>query len=51
MLIPTGKIVLLYRQYASSYLLRIELLQNQITLLTEARDRMLPKLMSGEIKV
>ena len=51
MLIPTGKIVLLYRQYASSYLLRIELLQNQITLLTEARDRMRPKLMSGEIKV
>ena len=26
-------------------------LKNQIRLLTEARDRLLPKLMSGEIKI
>lgn len=51
MLIPTDTIVLLYHQYVSPYLLRIELLQNQITILTETRDRLLPKLMSGEIKV
>lgn len=51
MLIPTNTIVLLYRQYVSPYFLRIEFLQNQITILTEARDRLLPKLMSGKIKI
>ena len=40
-----------YKLWNPSYYNTISSLQSQIRLLTEARDRMLPKLMSGEIAV
>ena len=50
-LIPEQKILNDFESIASNYLLGIVTLQFQIRLFTEARDRMLPKLMSGEIEV
>ena len=47
--ISNGHIDIIHR--ASKIFDNISLLQSQIRLLTEARDRLLPKLMSGEIKV
>ena len=40
-----------FEQIAGNYRLKIIDLQSQLRLLTEARDRLLPKLMSGEITV
>ena len=40
-----------FEQIAGNYRLKIIDLQSQIRLLTEARDRLLPKLMSGEMAV
>lgn len=49
MLIPIETIVARFNQYIESIQSEKERIQSQIRLLTEARDRLLPKLMSGEI--
>ena len=51
LLLPIKKTLILHEQRASRFFDTIESLQSQIRLLTEARDRLLPKLMSGEIQV
>lgn len=51
MFMPTTIILSLFNQYVESIQNKKERIQSQIRLLTEARDRLLPKLMSGEIKV
>lgn len=50
-LIPTNKLIEEFCGIASQYFEKIKILQMQIELSTEARDRLLPKLMSGEIEV
>lgn len=49
--IPTEKLLAIFCNEVALYFEKIKVLQKQITLLTEARDRLLPKLMSGEIEV
>lgn len=49
--IPTEKLLAFFCNKVALYFEKIKVLQKQITLLTEARDRLLPKLMSGEIEV
>ncbi len=51
MMIPTEKIMNQYELCFAPYQKKIELLQNQCDVAAEARDRLLPKLMSGEIEV
>lgn len=51
LLLPIKKILILYEQKVSRFFDTIESLQSQIRLLTEARDRLLPKVMDGEIEV
>ena len=51
LLIPTGTLISSYNDKANPFFKNIKLLSSQIRLLTEARDRLLPKLMSGEIAV
>ena len=51
LLIPTGNLISSYNDKAKPYFKNIRQLSSQIRLLTEARDRLLPKLMSGEIAV
>ena len=48
--IPTEDVLITYERNVSRYFNSILSLQSQIRILTEARDRLLPKLMSGEIK-
>ena len=48
--IPTEGVLKSFEKKASKYFGTISSLQSQIRLLAEARDRLLPKLMSGEIK-
>jgi type I restriction enzyme S subunit len=48
--LPSKDIIIEYCDIVSYCNKKIVILKNQIRLLTEARDRMLPKLMSGEIK-
>ena len=50
-LIPKDKLLNEFEKTSSNYILGIIAFQTQIRILTEARDRLLPKLMSGEIKV
>lgn len=50
-LIPKDKLLNEFEKTSSNYILGIIAFQTQIRLLTEARDRLLPKLMSGEIAV
>ena len=50
-LIPTNSIINLYNKAVEPSFRSIKTLSSQIRLLTEARDRLLPKLMSGEIAV
>lgn len=50
-IIPMKKILNLFCEVVSSYFDKIGILDKQIIRLTEARDRLLPKLMSGEIEV
>ena len=50
-LIPEKKWLDDFERTVSNYILGIITLQSQIRLLTEARDRLLPRLMSGDIKV
>ena len=49
--VPNDEIMALYSNLAESMRNQILHLSSQIRLLTEARDRLLPKLMSGEIAV
>lgn len=49
--IPIESVIKSFEKTASKYFDTISSLQSQIRLLTEARDRLLPKLMSGEITV
>lgn len=51
MLIPTKDILERYHQQFAPMVTRIEALQKQCDIAAEARDRLLPKLMSGEIEV
>lgn len=51
LLIPTEKLLQSFCCIVSLYFEKIKDLQKQIELSTEARDRLLPKLMSGEIEV
>ena len=48
---PNEKLTKRFNDVAISIDKKIEYLDMQIGLLTEARDRLLPKLMSGEIEV
>lgn len=48
---PTTKLTDLFQRKASNIYCEIKSLSSQIRILTEARDRLLPKLMSGEIEV
>lgn len=50
-IIPMKEILNLFCELVSSYFDKIGILDKQIIRLTEARDRLLPKLMSGEIEV
>ena len=49
--IPAESVLKSFEKKASKYYDTISSLQSQIRILTEARDRLLPKLMSGEIAV
>lgn len=49
-LIPENKLLNEFEKVSSNYISGVIAFQSQIRLLTEARDRLLPKLMSGEIK-
>ena len=51
MLIPTDDIVAQYHKHVAPIISRIEILQKLCNISAEARDRLLPKLMSGEIEV
>ena len=51
MFVPIETIVARFNQYIEANQSEKERIQSQIRLLTEARDRLLPKLMSGEIAV
>lgn len=50
-LIPSESNLKEFETLASKYIKKVILLQKQIRLLTESRDRMLVKLMSGEVEV
>ena len=50
-LIPKTSISCMYNEAVEQAFISIKILSSQIRLLTEARDRLLPKLMSGEIAV
>ena len=51
LLVPNEDVKNKFETIASKYFIRMHALQSQLRLLTEARDRLLPKLMSGEITV
>ncbi len=48
-LVPCQSLIVLFEQYATTIHRKITTLNQQISYLKEARDRLLPKLMSGEI--
>ena len=50
-LIPSDEIMEQYDDMFEPYRQKIESLQNQCNVAAEARDRLLPKLMSGELEV
>lgn len=50
-IMPSKNILDSFNGYVSSYFVRVKNLSTQVQLLAEARDRLLPKLMSGEIEV
>jgi len=50
-LLPSEQVARKYDSIVSRYYQSIQRSREQIRLLTEARDRLLPKLMSGEIAV
>ena len=50
-LIPTASIANAFSKHVAKWYAKIQLNRKQIRLFTEARDRLLPKLMSGEIEI
>ena len=50
-LVPTASIANAFSKHVAKWYAKIQLNREQLRLLTEARDRLLPKLMSGEITV
>lgn len=50
-IIPNTELLLLFNQYADPYFKKINVIDRQIRQLRIARDKLLPKLMSGEIEV
>lgn len=48
-LIPPEEMLKLYTKYASPYFEKVKALKEQIKNLTQSRDRLLPKLMNGEL--
>lgn len=50
-ILPPTNLLVEFEQMAEKYYSNIAALSLQIKLLTESRDRLLPKLMSGEIEV
>ena len=50
-LIPPEDVLKLYTKYASPYFEKAKVLKKQIKNLTQSRDRLLPKLMNGELEV
>lgn len=51
MLVPSDEIMSKYDDKFKNFYKKIEVLENQNTILAEARDRLLPKLMNGELEV
>ena len=51
MFIPTDELLERYNNYSEAVQQKLECLKNAIKNATEARDRLLPKLMSGELEV
>ena len=51
LIIPSEMLLKAYCDYTSLYFDKIKCLQEQMRLLSQARDRLLPKLMSGELGV
>ena len=51
LVVPDDNTLLSYHRLVNVFYMKSKSLQSQIRLLTEARDRLLPKLMSGEIAV
>ncbi len=51
MMIPAAELMSEYDTFFSSLIKKIECLENQCNYAAEARDRLLPKLMSGDIEV
>lgn len=49
--VPTENALESYCKFVSEYFEKIKMLQRQIEILSQARDRLLPKLMRGEIEV
>ena len=50
-MVPEAGLLSRFEDFASTYFNKVQSLQSQLHLLTEARDRLLPKLMSDEFKV
>lgn len=51
LLIPPENLLESFCKYVSTYFVKIKVLQRQIEISSQGRDRLLPKLMSGEIEV
>ncbi|MCR4996119.1 MAG: restriction endonuclease subunit S [Butyrivibrio sp.] len=51
LIVPTEKIISSFCELTKPYFEKIKCLQRQIELLNQARDRLLPKIMNGEIEV
>lgn len=49
--IPTNELLAQYNSYSDAVQQKIECLKSAIVNASEARDRLLPKLMSGELEV
>jgi len=49
--VPNDEILVKYNRSCEAYQCKIECLKSQIIIAQEARDRLLPKLMSGELEV
>ena len=50
-LVPTASIANAFSKHVAKWYAKIQLNREQLRLLTEARDRLLPKLMSGDIEI
>lgn len=50
-MVPDAELLIRFEDSASKYFNKVQSLQSQLRLITEARDRLLPKLMSGEITI